>query len=235
MYLLADGSPRYGIRGQTDTSVPAAASPATFGRAVERAAVLDNVQLDFIGRFPQASDDAVDFRKLREAHPADLKEAAGHVKAVLGSPRAWLRAAEQRGDKKAVEDAGLGESLRHLGLVVTVLSSALVPVAAAIVFLLQEQAFLTAAGAYFVAGIVLLPVTRAARREMARDGLYSKRLTRREMDWIWEDLVWATFIEILTDRGADVTPGQLRAAAAAWEYHTHVAKKVEEMRSGPAA
>lgn len=236
MYTFKDGSPRYGVR--TDNTAVVAEEtrlPQALGRAVAQAELMDNVHLDFIGRFPQAPDEANEFKEMRVEHPVEMKEAEAYVKSKLLSPGKWLHSAQERGDSHFTRTADASDAVRRLGLSLVALLSVLVPVAAAFIILVDTRDILSAAGAYFIATAVLLPVIKVARREMARDGLYSKRLTRNEMDWIWDDLVRATFSELLADRRADVSPGLLRAASAAWANHVHVAAKVDEIRQGPSA
>lgn len=233
MYTFPDGGPRYGIRtDKPAVSVPAPAVPL-FGKAVRQAALIDCVQLDFIGRFPQAPDNRADFRKLRDAHPAELAEAKAHVKSVLGSPARWLRRAEELVDASFYQSVDEGRAVRALVMTLVSMTAYLAPLAVAFACLAHGEAVLAAAGGYFISALVLFPVVKASRRNLARDGLYMKRIVRGEMGWIWDDLVRASFAELLHDRCAGVSAELLQEAGSAWKHHVHVADRVADIRTGP--
>lgn len=233
MYTLPNGGPRYGIRtDKPAVAVPVPAAPL-FGKAVGQAARMDCVQLDFVGRFPHAPDNRSDFRKLRDDHPAEMDEAKAHVKSVLGSPGRWLRRAEELVDTSFYQSVDEGRAVRALVMTLASMTAYLAPLAVAVALLAHGETVLAAAGGYFILALVLVPVVKASRRNLARDGLYMRRIVRGEMSWIWDDLVRASFAELLHDRRTGVSAELLQEAGSAWKHHVHVADRVTDIRTGP--
>ncbi|NMR31972.1 hypothetical protein [Crystallibacter degradans] len=233
-YLLADGSPRYGIRTD-DAPAPAVSKPVTGKLPAEAAAGLHRQQLAMAAALRTVrfrSEDAEELvAKLRSEHPAEHVEALKAAVDHLGTPRKWARASlyrftEQVTDSLMDSPAGV--------------SRFLIPAVAAVLFLLGIPALaiglplagyelsltLPVLALYFFVGARFVGSMMAKARYPERF-----KLNRYLAEDLYLDVVDATLVRILQDKGTEIDPVTERMANRGWRDIQAVAAKVEEIYS----
>lgn len=240
-YILADGSPRYGVRTTGLVQTPAAAAPNLIrvGQTADAAALLDAAELKLavqhrfvLDKFNHA--DAGIISGLRTDHPEDAKEAEGIVATRLGSPAAWMRGAKTAYTQAVIEEAQmdgtlvnqLAASLKSIGLTVAMLT---------VVFGLMATNAPPLLSLLIVIGLFL--ATRPLQRKLGRTvdpGNLPTRIDREDARLLWDDIVNATLVSVLQSKGVALDQGTLKAALRGWNHTRYVATVAQELRSNPA-
>ena len=235
-YMMADGSPRYGIRtgGLTDVLEPAApaAAPEAADALAKKAAGYDANDLAVAARFRYAIRNSSGAQKaledLRDSHPAEYKEAIKVVAAELNSLKDWHRSASYSSRQAVL----ISERVRGLnGLTRTALFMRLLlhlaPLVVIVGLLAAGAEFWVAFGA-FLAAIMAEPLAkeRYARRTIGPDHM---GVSMAAAGVLWEDIVDATFINILDGKGITVGPFARQAALAGWNHLSRTAEAVDRI------
>lgn len=235
-YMMADGSPRYGIRtgSSADVLEPAesAAAPSAAGTFAQKAAGFTANHLAVAARLRYTARNSAGAQKaledLRASHPAEYQEAAEAVAAELDSLKDWYRAANYSTRQAVVTSEHVrgvsGLTRRALGarLLLT-----LVPVIAMLGLLLAGAEFWLAFSAFMAATLVEPMVKdRYARRTLGPDHM---RVSAAAAGVLWDDIVDATFISILDGKGTAVGPFARQAALAGWTHLSRTAEAVDRI------
>lgn len=229
-YHLADGSPRYGHRTEAATEQPA---PATTVRAEEAAVGAASLGLDDLAAaidrrlgssWADAPDPAVN--ALREEHPEELAAARELVKLHLGSQRQWRLKAQAVRDKQL---AGLvsrrkasGRSREILALRLGLMAALIAPPAYVVATDMNDYLKLLVTGivclvAALVGGHFLTIRARVPVMPNIR-GPWLKELR--------EDIVNATLVAILQNKGVVLDRRTVMAGRRGWESIQAASKAV---------
>ncbi|MCG2624893.1 hypothetical protein LVY72_23670 [Arthrobacter sp. I2-34] len=235
-YLLADGSPRYGVRRDGAEPPVIKARPAD-PRLIARDAArlgLHHLAAAVDSRLTRSWADQDDplLATLRARHAAELAEAESLVKAELGGRTAWLRRARANhgaflapavGRRKA--DGRYGAAALQRAVLVLALTGAAGFVAVAThgdVLALLIAGLAVCGLAYLLGGMVTerlrLPVPARLR------GIWLQEIRR--------DITDATLLAILRAKGADVDAPTARAAGRGWAHLQTVAATVDGIHAG---
>lgn len=235
-YLMPDGSPRYGIRvgdGLVDaTDATEAAAPVTAGDLAHRAEDFTAHQLSVAGklRFTARNNAGAEkaLRDLRVSHPAEYSEAVAVVTEHLGSPREWRQDATEA-SRMAVLD-----SEKERGVVAGTVSGmllrlalAVLPIVAVIALLAAGVDQLIAFTASFAVSLAIGPIQGyIKRRTLGADGAEVSPAT---VGVLWDDVVDATFVNILEAKGVAVEASAHKAATAGWVHLARTADAVGKL------
>jgi hypothetical protein len=233
-YHLADGSPRYGHRSEENTSQPAPAAGIRVEEAAEEAARLglDEMAAAIDKRLTSAWADAADasVAALRKQNPEELAAARALVRGHLGSQRQWRMKAQAVRDKqlagvmsrrKASGSAREILALR-LGLIVALISPPAYIVATdqndVLKLIIVGALCLVAAlvGGHFLTIRARVPVMPNIR------GPWLSELR--------EDVVNATLVAILQNKGKAVPPSAAIAGRRGWASIQDAAAAVAALR-----
>lgn len=218
-YHLADGSPRYGHRTETAADQPAAVTSVRVEEAAEGAARLglDEMAAAIDKRLTSAWADRPDksVADLREQNPEELAAARALVKVHLGSQRQWRMKAQTVRDKqlagvtarrKATGNAREVLALR-LGLII-----ALIAPPAYVVATSQNVLKLLIVGAIcFVAALVGGHFLTIRARVPVMPDIRGPWLAE-----LREDVVNATLVAILENKGVVLDPATAAAGRRGW-------------------
>jgi hypothetical protein len=235
-YLLADGSPRYGVR--TAEAVPAAApalpsDPGLVARAASRlglhhlAAAADSR----VTRRWADKDDPL-LAALRAEHPAELAEAKGLVEAELGGRADWLRRARSNHNAFLAPVTGRRRAAgSHAAAMLqrAALALGLTGTAGFVAVSTQGNLLLLLATGVVVCGLAyVLGSMVTARLRLP----VPARLFGRWLEEIRTDITDATLLALLQSRRIEVDDRTARAARRGWEHLQFVAAKVDEIHAG---
>jgi hypothetical protein len=243
-YHLADGSPRYGSRSaetsanQTaDQSVPAKRIKpgARADDAAEAAARLglEDMAAAIDRRLSSSWADARDplVTELRNDHPEELTAARALVKLHLGSQRQWRLKAQAVRDKRL---AGTLRRRRASGSAREILALRLVLMIA----LIALPSFVVATDRENLLKLVLVGVGCVAVAMIGGHFItvHARVPVMPNIRGAWlaelrEDVVNATLVAILQDKGADVEPRTSAAALRGWTSMQATARAMDRLRA----
>lgn len=229
-YHLADGSPRYGYRTEAATEQPAPAATVRPEEAAVGAASLglDDLAAAIDRRLGSSWADAPDpaVNALREEHPEELAAARELVKLHLGSQRQWRLKAQAVRDKQL---AGLvsrrkasGRSREILALRLGLMAALIAPPAYVVATDMNDYLKLLVTGivclvAALVGGHFLTIRARVPVMPNIR-GPWLKELR--------EDIVNATLVAILQNKGVVLDRRTVMAGRRGWESIQAASKAV---------
>ncbi|MET4144202.1 hypothetical protein [Arthrobacter sp. UYCo732] len=240
-YMLADGSPRYGIRttGLVPTPVAAVTGLVRVGQTADAAALLDAAELKLALQHRFVLDrvnhaDAEIITHLRAEHPGELKEAESIVAERLGSPTVWMRGAKSAYAEARAEEAHndgtlfrqLGAALKSLGLTVAML--------VVIIGLTVVQAPpLTSLGIIVGMFLAARPIQKQVNRTINPGGI-STRIDEEDAGILWDDVVNATLVSVLQNKDIPVDRASTTAALRGWNHTRYVGSVAQELRTNTA-
>ncbi|WP_223884044.1 hypothetical protein [Pseudarthrobacter sp. BIM B-2242] len=232
-YHLADGSPRYGHRTETPTDQPAIIASVRVEEAAEGAARLglDEMAAAIDKRLTSAWADRPDksVAILREQNPEELAAARALVKVHLGSPRQWRMKAQTVRDKQLASVAARRKAsgsarevlALRLGLIV-----ALIAPPAYVVATSQDILKLLIVGAIcFVAALVGGHFLTIRARVPVMPSIRGPWLAE-----LREDVVNATLVAILQNKGIAMSPAAAAAGRRGWTSIQEAAAAVALLR-----
>lgn len=240
-YMLADGSPRYGIRTTGLSSIPVATVPSLMrvGQTADAAALLDAAELKLavqhrfvLDKFNHA--DAEIISDLRGAHPEELKEAEAIVAERLGSPSVWMRGAKTAYIESVIEEA------KADGTLVRQFASALMSLglSVALLVIVIGLAVLDAPSSAFLAIVVAMSLgARPVQKKLGRTvnpGGVPTRVDREDARILWADIVNATLVSVMQNKGIPVDQATSKAALRGWNHTRYVGTVAQELRTNPA-
>lgn len=239
-YMMADGSPRYGVRigtGLADvkTTPEPAVPPTDTGDLAGRATTFTAHQLAVAGalRFTVRNNARAEkaVHDLRDAYPAEYDEAEAAVAARLGSPKAWRRrvtTAALRMVQASERDRGLA-SLTLNGLYLRI-GLGFLPLLVLAGMIVANANFWITVAVYAVVSFGVDPVkANIQRRTLGAD---NARVSLAAAGVLWEDVVDATFADVLAAKGIAVDPFTSDAARNGWAHLTRTAAAVDVMIAG---
>ncbi|GAA4034670.1 hypothetical protein GCM10023063_18530 [Arthrobacter methylotrophus] len=235
-YMLEDGSPRYGIRTTGLESVVTPARPlATVAQTADAAAQLDGAELKLAAQHRYILDrfrqDAAVISSLREAHPEELKLAEAAVETRLGSPKVWIRGARKAYVETTVEDA---EKTGTLGsLLVTMLMSLAISIGSLVIIIgmmVQQTPPLVFLGVNLALWLGLIPIRKKLERT-AGHGTLPDNVSKDEARVFWDDVVNATFLAVLQNKGIAVDLATAAVLTRGWNHTRYVASVAQELRT----
>ncbi|MHC6591530.1 hypothetical protein [Arthrobacter sp. C152] len=234
-YQLADGSPRYGHRTESPAGEHPAPATAAAPDAAEGAVQLslDALAAAIDRRLTSAWADVPDpaVQSLREHHPEELRAARALVKLHLGSQRQWRLKAQAVRDKRLTGPmARPGASARSrqvLALRWMLIAALIAPPAFVVATNPDNILKLLTVGvicvvAALAGGHILTLQARVPVMPIIR-GPWLKELR--------EDIVNATLVAILQNKGVAVDPLTAAAARRGWESIHVAARSVELLHS----
>jgi hypothetical protein len=238
-YMLEDGSPRYGIRTTgLEPVVEAPARPlATIAQTADAAAQLDAAELKLaaqhryiLDRFKQ---DAEVISSLREAHPEELKLAEAAVEARLGSPRKWIFEARKAYIDTTIDDAEKsGTIASQLAAMLMSVGLSVGSLVILVGMMIQNVPPLPFLGVTLVLWLILIP----ARKKLSRMDPPSlpADVSKDEAQLFWDDVVNATFLSVLQNKGIAVDLATAAALTRGWNHTRYVASVAQELRTNHA-
>lgn len=240
-YMLADGSPRYGIRTTGLVSTPVATVPSLIrvGLTADAAALFDAAELKLAvqHRFVLDKVDQADaelIADLRASHPEELKEAEVVVAKRLGSPAVWMRGAKTAYTESVVEEA------RKDGTLIKQLASALMSLglSVAMLVIIIGLAVMDAPPEVFMAVLVAMILgTRPIQKKLGRTinlGGIPTRIDREDARTLWDDVVNATLVAVLQNKDIPVDQASTKAALRGWNHTRYVGTIAQELRTNTA-
>jgi hypothetical protein len=241
-YMLEDGSPRYGIRTTGLEEAEAPARPlATVAQTAEAAAQLDGPELKLASQhryvLDKFSQDAWAISALRQAHPEELKLAEAAVETRLGSPTIWIRGAKKAYVEATLDEAEkdgtllsqLGNRLKSIGLSL----GSLVIVIGMMVQQVPPPVFL---GVNLALWLGLMPIRKKLGRA-SEHGTLPNNIGKDEARVFWDDVVNATFLVVLQNKGIQADQATAAALTRGWNHTQYVASVAQQLRTnhaGPA-
>lgn len=235
-YQLLDGSPRYGIRNE-GTELPQDA-PKQAGRGEEIARTAAGFGLDHLAaaidrRLTRSWADTEDplVETLRADHPEELTAAKALVKLHLGTQMQWRKKAEVVRNK-ALEDTvgrrkatGLAQQVLFLRIGL-LLGLASLPIYVAVT---DNENLLK----LLLVGIACLAVAFMGGHALTiRERLpVMPNIKGSWLKEVREDIVNATLVEILQNKGVDVDSKTVTAGRRGWESIVHAAKAVDILQN----
>lgn len=240
-YILADGSPRYGIRtdGLAHTSVATVPNLVRVEQTADAAALLDAAELKLAVQHRFVLDrvnhaDAEIISGLRSAHPEELKEAEAIVAKRLGSPAVWMRGAKTAYTEAVIEEAQRDGTLGNqlvASLKAIALNTAMLGIVVGFV-VTKAPSVLS-----LVIVIGLFFATRPMQRKLGRivdPGSLPTRIHREDASALWDDVVNATLVAVLQSKGIPLDQGTTKAALRGWNHTRYVATVAQDLRTNPA-
>ncbi|ACL41970.1 hypothetical protein Achl_4019 (plasmid) [Pseudarthrobacter chlorophenolicus A6] len=240
-YMLADGSPRYGIRttGLAQVSVATAPSLIRVGQTADAAALLDAAELKLavqhrfvLDKYNHADADIIS--GLRADHPEELEEAEAIVAKRLGSPVVWMRGAKTAYTEAVIEEAQMDGTLMRQ-LAASLMSIGLTVAMMVIVIGLAAMKAPPLISLVIVTGIYL--GTRPIQRKLGRTvdpGNLPTRIDREDARLLWDDVVNATLVAILQSKDVPIDQGTVKAALRGWNHTRYVGTVAQDLRTNPA-
>jgi hypothetical protein len=235
-YHLADGSPRYGSRTTEPSEEPAQIKA---GIRVEEAAEtaarlsLDDMAAVIDHRLESSWADAPDplVTGLRKNHPEELTAARALVKLHLGSQRQWRMKAQAVRDKQLEplmrrrRASGIAREILALRLV---LMGALIALPSYIVATDRENLL-----KLVLVGVVCIAVALAGGHFIT---MHARVPVMPNIRSAWlaelrEDVVNATLVAILQNKGADLEPRIVAAGQRGWKNVQAAAQAMEKLRA----
>lgn len=234
-YMLPDGSPRYGIRvgnGLVDTQEPEPVTAPSGEAPAVRADELNSFHLAvagdlrFMARGHRDSDEAL--QQLREAHPTEFKEAEEAVVKVLESPAAWRRRSTAAARQIVVNaERSRGRNQETSKGVILGVALAAFPLVVCVILTVVGVNYWIAAGIYVALHFAVRPFrSRLERQAVAVEGI---NVTAAAVSLLWDDVVDATFIRVMSLRGLHVDPLARTAGTAGWEHLRSIAADVDRV------
>lgn len=232
-YHLADGSPRYGRRTEA-CSTGQAAPPARVEEAAEAAARLGlddlaaAIDRRLVASWADRSDPLV--TRMRQDHPEELAAARDLVSLHLGSQRQWrLKAQAVRDGHLAALMArrrAAGSARETLFLRLGLMGALITPPAYIVASGQDDLVKLVLTGAACVAGAFTGShfLTVRARVPLMPD-IRSSWLAE-----LREDVIDATLVAILANKGVDLGPGTAAAGRRGWNSIQAAARAVSALR-----
>lgn len=234
-YENSDGTPRFGSRSADHAAVQEATAPAVRVEETAEAAAslgLDDMAAAIDRRLTSSWSDAEDplVAELRSAHPEELAAARALVKLHLGSQRQWrLKAEAVRNtslasltSRRKASGSALEIMLLRLGLLVALIAPPVFVVATSpediLKLVLAGASCIVSAfiGGHFIAvrsRVPVMPNIRAAWLGELR-----------------EDIVNATLVAILQNKGQDLKAQAVEAGQQGWKSIQVAAKAVAALR-----
>lgn len=231
-YQLADGSPRYGHRtasaGAVQTMPPAAPLDVAEGAAkLSLDAMAAAIDRRLRSAWADKADPAVE--ALRTGNPEELAAARALVRLHLGSQRQWRIKAQDVREKQLAGMLGRRKADRRAGEILALrlgLMAALIAPPAFIVATTPDDILklllagiacfvFAVVGGYFLTCRARVPVMPAIRGPWLNE--------------LREDVVNATFVAILQNKGTTVDPRTAAAASRGWESIQAAAKAVASL------
>lgn len=233
-YHLADGSPRYGHRTESNEGQPAPAASARVEEAVEGAARLglDEMAAAIDKRLSSSWADAPDtaVATLREQNPEELAAARALVKLHLGTQRQWRMKAQAVRDKQL---GGLMARRKASGTAREVLALRL----GLIVALIAPPAYIVATNQTDVLKLVIVGAICLVAALVGGHFLTIRArvpvMPNIRGPWLAElreDVVNATLVAILQNKGITVSPATAAAGRRGWVSIQEAATAVTTLR-----
>lgn len=233
-YMLADGSPRYGVRignGLVDDEEEPTAEPSTAstGDLAGQAASFTAHQLSVAGklRFTARNNTAGEkaLRDLRASRTAEYAEAVAAVTEQLESPKAWRHAAGRAARQAVVEsERARGVAPVTFNAMLLRLGLSVLPIAAVVLLLAVNVGFWPAFLVAFALSLAVDPIQAHVRRRTL--GPDNAGVSLPVVSVLWDDVVDATFINILEAKGIAINPFDYKAATAGWVHLARTADSV---------
>ncbi|MDJ0459915.1 hypothetical protein PUN71_022160 [Arthrobacter sp. NQ7] len=219
-YHLADGSPRYGHRSEPSTDQPAATAGFRVEEAAEGAARLglDEMAAAIDKRLSSSWADKPDasLAALRDQNPEELAAAKALVKLHLGSQRQWRMKAQAVRDKQL---SGLLDRRKASGSAREILALRL----GLIIALIAPPAFIVATNQTDVLKLVIVGAICLAAAFLGGHFLTIRArvpvMPTIRGPWLGElreDVVNATLVAILQNKGAALSPAVAEAGRRGW-------------------
>jgi hypothetical protein len=234
-YLLADGSPRYGIRTADAPAVPASAAskPLAGKLPVEIAAGLHRQHLAMAAALRTVrlrTDDATErVARLRTDHVVEYALAVAAAEEHLGSPRKWRQASLENFSEEVTSPVMKSRSGMSrfviLGVAILCFTAGIPVLAIGLPFMGHELlVVLTVLWTYLFLGAKAVGHLYKKRRypeKFALNGYLVRDL--------YEDVVDATLVCLLQDKGVEIDPVTEKMATRGWRDIQAVAAKVDEI------
>lgn len=240
-YMLEDGSPRYGIRttGLEAIAEAPARPQATVAQTADAAAQLDGAELKLAAQHRYILDrfrqDAEVISSLREAHPEELKLAEAAVEARLGSPRTWIFGARKAYIDTTIDDAEKsGTMVSQFTAMMTSLGISIGSLVILIGMMVNNVPPLPFLGVTLGLWLILIPVRRKLDRTADRSTL-PHDVSKDEALAFWDDVVNATFLAVLQNKGVEVDLATSAALTRGWNHTRYVASVAQDLRSNHSA
>lgn len=239
-YMLADGSPRYGIRtGTAPTHVATVPSLVRVERTADAAALLDAAELKLAVQHRFVLDrvnhaDAEIISGLRAGHPEELKEAEAIVAKRLGSPSVWMRGAKTAYTEAVIDEAQMdGTLVNQLVASLKSLGLAVVSLVIVVGLVVTEAPYLPSLAIIIGMVLAVLHIQRKLSRTIDPRCLPT-RIDREDARSLWEDVVNATLVDLLQSKGIPLDQATMRVALRGWNHTRYVASVAQELRSNTA-
>ncbi|TSE14994.1 hypothetical protein B1A87_002730 [Arthrobacter sp. KBS0703] len=240
-YMLADGSPRYGIRttGLAQVSVATAPNLIRVGQTADAAALLDAAELKLAVQHRFVLDkynhaDAEIISGLRADHPEELKEAEATVAKRLDSPAVWMRGAKTAYTEAVIEEAQMDGTLMRQ------LAASLMSIGLSVAMLVIVIGLAATKAPPLISLVIVLGIylgTRPIQRKLGRTvdpGSLPTRIDREDARFLWDDVVNATLVAVLQSKDIPLDQGTVKAALRGWNHTRYVATVAQELRTNPA-
>jgi hypothetical protein len=224
-YMVADGSPSYGIRTTCLVSSPAAAVPSLIrvGQAADAAAMLYAADVKLALQYSVVLDkfnhsDAEIISDLRAAHPEELKEAEAIVAKRLVSPAVWMRCPKSAYTKAVVEDAETnGTLVRQMGAALTPLGLS-VAMLVIVIGLAENNAPPLASVVIVLAMFIGAQPKQKKLSRTINPGGIPTRIEKGDARILWGDVVNATLVFALQNKGIPVDRASITASLRGWNH-----------------
>jgi hypothetical protein len=240
-YMLEDGSPRYGIRTTGLEAVAEAQSRplVTVAQTADAAAQLDGAELKIAAQHRYVLDrfkqDAGMISSLRDSHPEELKLAEAAVEARLGSPRTWIFGARKAYIDTTIDDAAKsGTMVSQFAAMMMSLGISIGSLVILIGMMVQSVPPLPFLGVTLGLWLILIPVRRKLDRTADRSTL-PHDVSKDEALVFWDDVVNATFLAVLQNKGIAVDLATAAALTRGWNHTRYVASVAQELRTSHTA
>lgn len=235
-YMLDDGSPRYGIRtGEPAEATVPVSQGVDISRLLQAAAELDGAELKLAAQHRFVLDrfkgDAALIKALRKAFPVETKEAEAAVRGRLGSPDTWMRGARKAYNKAVSDEAERNGTLFGRGAAALAsLGLSLVIMATLLGLIISRAPALPA----LMIVLALLAVTKPIQRRLRRTidhGSLPARVSSDDGAAFWDDVVNATLLAVLANKGLIVDQATAAAAGRGWQHTLYASGLAQELRT----
>ncbi|VXB82335.1 hypothetical protein [Arthrobacter sp. 8AJ] len=234
-YELADGSPRYGHRTDSASAVqatPPVTAPADLAEGAARLS-LDVMAAAIDRRLRSAWADVPDpaVEALRRDNPEELAAARALVRLHLGSQRQWLIKAQAVRDKQLAgvwaRRRAAGRSREVLALRLGLMAALIAPPAYIVATSPDDILRLLLAGiACFAFAVAAGHFLTCRTRVPVMPNIRGPWLTE-----LREDVVNATFVAILQNKGTPPDSGTAAAARRGWESVQAASKAIDSLNT----
>jgi hypothetical protein len=234
-YHLADGSPRYGHRTESPADQPAPSANARVEEAAEGAARLglNEMAAAIDKRLTSAWADSPDTSVaiLRKQNPDELAAAKALVKLHLGSQRQWRMKAQSARDKQLsgvmARRKGSGSAREILALRLGLIIALIAPPAYIVATNQGDVLKLLIVGAIcIVAALVGGHFLTIRARVPVMPNIRGPWLAE-----LREDVVNATLVAILQNKGVELSPASAAAGRRGWESIREATAGVAALRA----